>query len=223
VAVPPADRRRSTPAGACTTAASRTEIVRWRRRCLDSQPRCNNRLMSTDQTERVGVEAVRHALRAARLFIRSRCDRTTASTSLSIPRRMAGPQGDSSLSRLNRGELRRRRRRRHHLPREQEHIEYWLRYSLPVIVSCTTGHQCVTYWQAVSADTAESTGKGWKMTVLGSQILDEEALALWPTLQTCRSQSRFRQRRGSAVARNRETRGPAREPHLDGGAREVGR
>lgn len=60
-----------------------------------------------------------------------------------------------------------------------DHLDYWTRYSLPVIVVLYNPSTMACYWQAVSASTVTSTGKGWKLTVPRSQMVDtdsEEAL-----------------------------------------------
>jgi hypothetical protein len=133
--------------------------------------------MSTNQTERVGVEAVRHAFAQLGWFIRepvrpdygvdvfvetSKDDRPTG--------RLLAVQVKSGASYVGEGEGDITFRA------DQSHVDYWRGHSLPVIVVLHDPRTSVTYWQAVTADTAESTGKGWKLTVPRSQTLDRDAL-----------------------------------------------
>lgn len=48
---------------------------------------------------------------------------------------------------------------------DQQHLEYWLDHSLPVIVIICRPAQDEAYWQVISQDTTERTQSGWKMVI----------------------------------------------------------
>lgn len=55
---------------------------------------------------------------------------------------------------------------------DAEHVDYWINHALPIIVClCDPGTQTV-YWQVVTAETAISTGKGYRIDVPRTQILN---------------------------------------------------
>lgn len=64
----------------------------------------------------------------------------------------------------------------------QDELEYWLRYSLPVVLVLYNPDTDVAYWIAITDDVVESTGKGWKTVVPHEQTLtsdwEEELAAL---------------------------------------------
>jgi hypothetical protein len=47
----------------------------------------------------------------------------------------------------------------------QDELDYWLRYSLPVVLVLYNPDADVAYWTAITDDVVESTGKGWKTVV----------------------------------------------------------
>lgn len=58
---------------------------------------------------------------------------------------------------------------------EPKHVDYWLRHSLPVVVVLVDTKHTSAWWQNVSHQTIESTGKGWKIIVPYSQRLTATA------------------------------------------------
>ncbi|GAA1068890.1 hypothetical protein GCM10009665_74130 [Kitasatospora nipponensis] len=67
-------------------------------------------------------------------------------------------------------------------PFGDKYHEYWLNYDSPVIVVLVDLESRTAYWQAVTADTVRSTGEGWKIKVLASQILGAGARSLLSAL-----------------------------------------
>ena len=63
---------------------------------------------------------------------------------------------------------------------EERHLEYWLGHSLPVVVALYHPGDQTILWQAVTPETAQSTGKGWKLVVPRVQRLDASSA---PALQ----------------------------------------
>jgi hypothetical protein len=63
---------------------------------------------------------------------------------------------------------------------EERHLDYWLGHSLPVIVALYDPGDQTILWQAVTTETAQSTGKGWKLIVPRAQRLDASSA---PVLQ----------------------------------------
>ena len=55
---------------------------------------------------------------------------------------------------------------------DAEHVEYWLNHALPVIICLCDADNQTIYWQAVTQETAISTGKGYKFDVPLTQTLD---------------------------------------------------
>jgi hypothetical protein len=55
---------------------------------------------------------------------------------------------------------------------EERHLEYWLGHSLPVVVTLYDPGDQAILWQVVTPETAQSTGKGWKLVVPRAQRLD---------------------------------------------------
>lgn len=56
---------------------------------------------------------------------------------------------------------------------EERHLSYWIGHSLPVVVVIYDIDSHSAYWQAVTKETAISTGKGWKIAIPFEQRLDE--------------------------------------------------
>nr|WP_320010113.1 DUF4365 domain-containing protein [uncultured Desulfobulbus sp.] len=55
------------------------------------------------------------------------------------------------------------------------HVAYWLTHSLPVILCLCDIENETVYWQRLAVDTVEKTGKGYKVTVPETQVLQEDA------------------------------------------------
>ncbi len=63
---------------------------------------------------------------------------------------------------------------------DQEHVEYWQNHALPVLICLCDVDAKLIYWQVINAETAISTGKGFKFRVPTSQKIDAQSL---PTLR----------------------------------------
>lgn len=75
----------------------------------------------------------------------------------------------------------------------QDELEYWLRYSLPVLLVLVAPDR-TAYWQLISKETIESTGKGWKTIVPSAHTLSASAVpALRAAAEGPLSQQRLRQ------------------------------
>jgi len=59
---------------------------------------------------------------------------------------------------------------------DAEHVDYWLNHALPMIVCLCDADNQTIYWQAVTDETAISTGKGYRFDVPLTQILDVSAV-----------------------------------------------
>lgn len=60
---------------------------------------------------------------------------------------------------------------------DQEHVEYWQNHALPVLICLCDVDAQLIYWQLVNAETAISTGKGFKFRVPTSQKIDAQSLS----------------------------------------------
>jgi len=58
---------------------------------------------------------------------------------------------------------------------DNDHLDYWLNHSLPVLVVLYNPSEEVAYWQIVNDDTVIMTGKGWKLEVPFTQKLTKES------------------------------------------------
>ena len=76
---------------------------------------------------------------------------------------------------------------------DNQHVEYWLDHCLPVVMCLCDVDVREVYWQAVDAETATPTGKGFKILIPKSQKLDSNSEANLRNLLT------------PMVARNRYT------------------
>ena len=92
---------------------------------------------------------------------------------------------------------------------EERHAQYWGHYSLPVIVALHNPADGAIFWQRISSDTLERTGKMWKMVVPFEQRLDANAKYLIASLFI---QSPYEQRIGRLIA-DRQIIGAIRENH----------
>ena len=54
---------------------------------------------------------------------------------------------------------------------DRDHLDYWRDHSLPVIIVLCDLEQNLAYWQHVTKEKAEATGKGWKTSVPFDQVL----------------------------------------------------
>ncbi len=54
---------------------------------------------------------------------------------------------------------------------DKEHVEYWQNHALPVVICLCDIDTKTIYWQVVNAETAVSTGKGFKFTVPTAQTV----------------------------------------------------
>jgi hypothetical protein len=57
---------------------------------------------------------------------------------------------------------------------DREHFDYWLRHALPHVVILHDQHTSLSYWVHVTPDRVVSTGKGAKIFVPASQIVDAD-------------------------------------------------
>lgn len=135
-----------------------------------------NRSVSTDQTERVGVEAVRLLFAELGWFVREPArpdygvDLFVETSDGGRPSgRLLAVQVKSGTSYVGRGDADMTFRA------DQRHIDYWMNHSLPVVLVLYDPEQRQAYWQAVTAQTAEPTGKGWKFVVPRTQTLTADA------------------------------------------------
>jgi hypothetical protein len=61
---------------------------------------------------------------------------------------------------------------------DNDHVDYWLKHSLPVVVVLYEPESKACYWQLVNSSTLEETsGTGFKLIVPASQILNSSASA----------------------------------------------
>lgn len=56
---------------------------------------------------------------------------------------------------------------------DDKHIAYWVGHSMPVVLVLYNPETKQAYWQHVSRDTVETTGKGWKILVPRISIFEE--------------------------------------------------
>ncbi len=59
---------------------------------------------------------------------------------------------------------------------DKEHVEYWLTHALPVLICLCDIDTRTIFWQVVNADTAKSTGKGFKFTVPLTQTISNASV-----------------------------------------------
>lgn len=59
---------------------------------------------------------------------------------------------------------------------DDNHIEYWFKHCLPVIIILFDPENEICYWQNISDDTVISTGKGWKVEIPLTKTLNESSL-----------------------------------------------
>jgi hypothetical protein len=133
--------------------------------------------VSTDQTERVGVEAARHRFAQLGWFCRESVSPDygidvfveTADTDGRPNGRLLGVQvksGSSYLAASGGGIV----------YVDQSHVDYWSGFSLPVIVVVYNPDADVMYWEVVTSETIEETDTRWKVVVPATQTLDADAL-----------------------------------------------
>jgi Domain of unknown function (DUF4365) len=57
-----------------------------------------------------------------------------------------------------------------------EHLEYWQKHSLPVLVVLYHADDEIAYWQVVNSITAQKTDKAWKLIIPFNQKIDKPSL-----------------------------------------------
>ena len=67
---------------------------------------------------------------------------------------------------------------------DREHVEYWQKHALPVLICLCDVDAELIYWQIVNTETATSTGKGFKFTVPKDQKVDSASVATFRDLLT---------------------------------------
>jgi len=58
---------------------------------------------------------------------------------------------------------------------DTEHLDYWIHHSLPVVIALCDLETGSVYWQHVTRDTAQGTGRQWKVVVPFDQLLTSES------------------------------------------------
>ena len=58
---------------------------------------------------------------------------------------------------------------------DEQHYQYWINHSLPVIVIFHLPIENKTYWQLINSKTVQNTGKGWKVEIPYIQVFNEHA------------------------------------------------
>jgi len=56
---------------------------------------------------------------------------------------------------------------------DDRHIAYWIGHSMPVVVVLFNPNTQQAYWQFISKDSVETTGKGWKILVPKISMFDQ--------------------------------------------------
>ncbi len=59
---------------------------------------------------------------------------------------------------------------------DEAHVDYWFQHSLPIIVVLHDPSQDECLWQAITEQTIENTGRGWKIEIPKAKKLDEGSL-----------------------------------------------
>lgn len=67
---------------------------------------------------------------------------------------------------------------------DKKHVEYWKKHALPVIICLCDIDKRLIYWQAVTAETAISTGEGYKIIVPSKQTIDTSSIEVLISLLT---------------------------------------
>ncbi len=67
---------------------------------------------------------------------------------------------------------------------DKKHVEYWKKHALPVIICLCDIDKRVIYWQAVTDETAISTGEGYKIIVPSMQTIDMTSIEALSILLT---------------------------------------
>ena len=67
---------------------------------------------------------------------------------------------------------------------DEDHIQYWSKHSLPVVIVLCDPDRSVAYWQRISRDTVVETGRGHKVVVPFSQKIDSDSAASLKDLLT---------------------------------------
>lgn len=73
------------------------------------------------------------------------------------------------------------------------HLEYWLRYQIPVLLILCSPKENRCWWQPIDYECVESTGKGWKTVVpLANELGEESAESIRAFVKTWRDDRRER-------------------------------
>ncbi len=67
---------------------------------------------------------------------------------------------------------------------DDDHIQYWLNHSLPIILTLCNIETQQVYWQALSASTVTRTGRNWKLIVPKNQIVGFDSTGALADLAT---------------------------------------
>jgi len=59
---------------------------------------------------------------------------------------------------------------------DQKHLDYWLEHSLPVLIILADVNNNIVYYERITSTNTTSTGKGWKVTIPFSNILNESSI-----------------------------------------------
>ncbi|BCG65208.1 MAG: hypothetical protein methR_P3033 [Methyloprofundus sp.] len=59
---------------------------------------------------------------------------------------------------------------------DDKHIEYWFKHSLPVIIILYNPDYDICYWEIISEETVNSSGKNWKIEIPKNKKLTKESL-----------------------------------------------
>ncbi|WP_072621607.1 DUF4365 domain-containing protein [Spirulina major] len=55
---------------------------------------------------------------------------------------------------------------------DSEHLEYWIKHSLPVLIILHNPETRISYWQAIKSENVIPTGQGWKIMVPENQRIN---------------------------------------------------
>lgn len=59
---------------------------------------------------------------------------------------------------------------------KREHLEYWQKHSLPVLIVLYNDEEEIAYWQAVNSSNVQSTNKAWKLIVPFKQQVNVQSI-----------------------------------------------
>lgn len=67
---------------------------------------------------------------------------------------------------------------------DEKHVNYWCNHALPVLICLCDVDARNIYWQVVNRETAISTGKGYKIIVPATQLVDSASVAILQKMLT---------------------------------------